>query len=122
MDLDHSQAIVQFVERFYQAVLADSLLKPIFIDGAGIDIDQHKFIIVSFWEKLLLGDKAYDRNTMNIHRVVHEKYPFTAEAFSRWLLLFKRTVDQFFQGPYAERAKAIASKIAFNMEKALLAS
>ncbi|HSB95530.1 MAG TPA: group III truncated hemoglobin [Spongiibacteraceae bacterium] len=116
-DLDSPEHIRQFVEAFYARLLRDEQLAPIFIDVANIDLDKHLPLIVSYWEKLLLGESDYRRHTMNIHRAVHGKRPFTAADFDRWLMFFLTTVDAGFAGPYADKAKRTATYIASNMHK-----
>jgi hemoglobin len=120
MDLDSEEHIRLFIDAFYIKVLKDTILRPIFIEGAGIDIQEHKATIVSYWKKLLLGDKTYKRHTMNIHRAVHSQMPFTDEAFERWLSLFIETAKNEYRGPYSDRAIVVASTIAKNMKTALL--
>ncbi|ARN76030.1 group III truncated hemoglobin [Oceanicoccus sagamiensis] len=118
-DLDSPQQIKTFVDAFYADMLKDRQLAPIFLDVAAIDLAKHLPLIRSYWEKLLLGSRDYQRHTMNIHRAVHAKRPLTAQDFKRWLNLFTETVDKRFAGSYAERAKAVAAQIASNMEKAV---
>lgn len=118
-DLDSPERIRSFVEAFYAKLLKDEQLAPIFIDVANIDIEKHLPLICSYWEKLLLGDSDYRRHTMNIHRAVHSKRPFTAADFDRWLEFFQSTVDEHFQGERAEKAKRTAAYIASNMHKSL---
>ena len=116
-DLDSPQRIRQFVEAFYARLLQDEQLAPIFIDVAKIDLDKHLPLIVSYWEKLLLGESDYRRHTMKIHRAVHNKRPFAAEDFDRWLKFFLAAVDAGFAGPHADKAKRTAAYIASNMHK-----
>jgi len=116
-DLDSPQHIREFVEAFYARLLQDEQLAPIFIDVANIDLAKHLPLIVSYWEKLLLGESDYRRHTMNIHRAVHSKRPFTAADFDRWLMFFLVTVDAGFAGAYADKAKRTAAYIASNMHK-----
>jgi hemoglobin len=118
-DLDSPEQIKAFIESFYDKVLADNLLAHIFTDVAGIDINVHIPIIRSYWEKLLLGDKQYQRHTMNIHRDLHSKFPFTEPEFDRWLSLFKQTASEEFSGPNTDRAVTVASSIAHNMNLTL---
>jgi hemoglobin len=118
-DLDNPERIGKFVEAFYARLLKDEQLAPIFIDVANIDLKKHLPLICSYWEKLLLGDSDYRRHTMNIHRAVHSKRPFTAADFDRWLKFFLATVDEAFAGPHADKAKRTASYIASNMQKSL---
>lgn len=118
-DLDSREQIERFVDLFYARMLADPELAPIFIDVAAIELDVHLPHIKDYWCKLLLGEQAYRRHTMNIHRQLHGKRPLRGDDFMRWLTLFTRTVDDYFAGARAERAKQVAAAIAANMQKSL---
>jgi len=118
-DLDCRENIERFVDLFYQRMLADEQLAPIFVDVAEIDLAVHLPHIKDYWSKLLLGEKGYQRHTMNIHRQLHGKRPLQKEDFQRWLAFFVATVDADFAGERAERAKQVAASIAANMEKSL---
>lgn len=118
-DLDCRENIECFIDRFYQRLLADERLAPIFVDVAAIDLAVHLPHIKDYWCKLLLGEKGYQRHTMNIHRQLHGKQPLQAEDFQRWLDTFTATVDEGFAGERAERAKQVAAAIAANMQKSL---
>lgn len=118
-DLDSPEHIRFFIERFYDKVLADDLLAHIFTDVAGIDIEVHIPMICSYWEKLLLGDKAYKRHTMNIHRHLHERFPLTRQEFDRWLSHFITTANEYCEGKNTQQAIQVATSIAKNMDIAL---
>ena len=118
-DLDSRENIEGFVDRFYQRLLADDQLAPIFVDVAEIALAVHLPHIKDYWCKLLLGEKGYQRHTMNIHRQLHGKRPLQKEDFQRWLVFFVATVEEGFAGERAERAKQVAASIAANMEKGL---
>ena len=118
-DLDSRKNIEHFVDLFYQRMLADEILAPIFVDVAEIDLAVHLPHIKDYWCKLLLGEKRYQRHTMNIHRQLHGKRALQASDFQRWLSFFTATVDDHFCGQRAERAKQVAASIAANMEKSL---
>ena len=118
-DLDSKAHIKQFVESFYDKVLSDSLLAHIFIDVASININAHLPLIQSYWEKLLLGDRQYQRHTMNVHRQIDQKFSFSDDEFQRWLVLFKQTASEEFSGEKTDRAVILASTIAKNMQDAL---
>ena len=118
-DLDSRENIEQFVDCFYSRVLADEHLAPIFLDVAAIDLAVHLPHIKDYWCKLLLGEKNYQRHTMNIHRHLHGKQPLQAGDFQRWLALFNATLDEGFAGERTERARQVAASIAGNMEASL---
>jgi hemoglobin len=119
-DLDSRQNIEFFVDRFYEGLLADEQLAPIFVDVAEIDLAVHLPHIKDYWCKLLLGEKGYQRHTMNIHRQLHTKRALHPRDFQRWLDFFVSTVDAHFAGERSERAKQVAAAIAANMEQSLL--
>jgi hemoglobin len=121
-DIDSRAQVEVLVDAFYDKVLADPLLAPIFLDIAQVDLAVHLPHIKDYWCKLLLGDSQYQRHTMSIHRQLHGREALTAAAFARWLRLFCHTVDEGFQGPQAERAKQVAATIARNMAVSLPAS
>lgn len=119
-DLNSREQIQRFVRLFYAELLIDERLKPLFLDIARIDLEQHLPRIVDYWCKLLLGDTSYQRHTMNIHRDLHAKLPLSEADFKQWLTLFERTLAQHFHGDCADRAMYLATRIAANMQKALL--
>ncbi|MDX1734071.1 MAG: group III truncated hemoglobin [Halioglobus sp.] len=118
-DMDSRENIGLFVDSFYAHLLQDEQLAPIFVDVAEVDLDVHLPHIKDYWCKLLLGEKTYQRHTMNIHRALHDKRTLEADDFQRWLAFFESTVDAGFSGPRAEKAKRVAAAIAANMEKSL---
>ena len=121
-DLDSRANIERFVDLFYQRMLADEILAPIFVNVAEVDLAVHLPHIKDYWCKLLLGERGYRRHTMNIHRVLHGKRALAPGDFQRWLGFFTATVDDNFSGQGAERAKRIAATIAANMQKGLMGS
>ena len=118
-DLDHPAAISALVDRFYARVLSDPTLAPVFTEVARIDLDTHIPTIKAFWRKMLLGDPAYARNMVARHAAVHARFPLRARHFDRWLTLFTQTVERDFAGPYADRARTLAARIAANLERNL---
>jgi len=118
-DLDSRERVEAFVDAFYDKVLADETLAPIFLDVARVDLAIHLPHIKDYWCKLLLGEQDYRRHTMNIHRALHRKRRLREQDFRRWLELFQGTVDEGYSGPRAERAKRVAALIAANMQRGL---
>ena len=119
-DLDRPETISDFIESFYSRLLQDDELAPVFLEAAQIDLQRHLPRIKAFWRKLLLGETGYNHHMMNIHRDLHQRHPFTASNFSRWLNYFESTLDASYEGPYAERARKVARSIATNLQEALL--
>lgn len=118
-DLDDDAAVSALVDAFYERVLADPTLAPIFIDVAGVDLNEHLPRIKSFWRKMLLSEPGYDRNMVAQHAGVHAHFPLQPQHYAQWLALFHETVDANFAGPGAEHAKTLATRIAHNLERNL---
>ncbi len=55
-DLDCRENIDAMVHGFYQRLLNDPLMAPVFLDVAGIDLNAHLPVICEYWYKMLLGE------------------------------------------------------------------
>lgn len=92
------------VRRFYQAVIPDPLLGPIF-HAMAVDWSVHIPKLVDFWAGRLLGLPGYEGNPVGAHQPVLDRCPFGAAELARWLELWDETVDELFTGEVAELAK-----------------
>jgi hemoglobin len=99
------------VRRFYQAAIPDPLLGPVF-HAAGIDWGAHVPLLFQFWEHQLLGPAGYEGNVVRAHAEAWARAPFGPAELARWVELFEETVDEYFAGPVAERAKRRAREVA----------
>ncbi len=97
---------------FYAKAMDDHLIGFIFTDIAKLDLEAHLPVITSFWETILLGAQSYRGGAFAKHAQLHAKAPLQAGHFNRWLVLWKTTVDELFEGPVAEQAKAHAERVA----------
>jgi hemoglobin len=111
-DLDDEVEIAELVRRFYADVSQDALLGPVFEDVAQVDWSEHLPKLTAFWCRTLLGLPGYAGNPFQAHREVHERSPFTARHFERWLDLFDETIELGWVGPNADRARALAANVA----------
>ena len=107
-DISTEGDIKLLVDAFYQKVNRDDLLSPIFNDLAQVDWNEHLPTMYKFWGSLLLHNNAYRGQPWPKHAVL----PVNTVHFSRWLTLFKQTVDDHFAGPKAIEAKNTAASIA----------
>ena len=99
------------VRRFYQAVIPDPVLGPIF-HGFGVDWSVHIPKLVDFWANRLLGVEGYVGNAVAAHQPVLDRFPFGAGELDRWLELWRETLDELFVGEVAELAKQRAGSAA----------
>ena len=96
------------VRRFYQAVIPDPVLGPIF-HAMEVDWGVHIPKLVDFWSGRLLDIPGYEGNVAGAHLTVFDRRPFGEREMARWLELWHETLDELFAGPTVELAKARAA-------------
>lgn len=111
-DIETKEDIMIFVNSFYNHVKRDKVLGPIFNDIAKIDWNKHLPRMYDFWETILLDKATYSGNTLKAHTDLNKKFQFLGSHFDHWLILFKTTIDEFYEGPVAQQAKNRAESIA----------
>lgn len=116
MDIENRDHIDKVVRLFYDKLLVDELMKPIFLDAVKLDFEAHFDILVDFWDNILFYTGAYKRNAMMPHLHLHQMYPLKKEHFETWLRLFDESVDELHQGEKAEQAKERAHSIGTIMQ------
>ena len=102
--IDSVADVELLVRRFYQAVIPDPVLGPIF-HAMGVDWSVHIPKLVDFWAGRLLGLPGYAGNPVGAHQPVLDRCPFGGTELARWLELWEETVDELFDGPVATLAK-----------------
>jgi hemoglobin len=107
-DIETEADVRLLVDEFYSAIRADALLNPIFTDVAQVDWAHHLPKMYAFWNGLILGQPGYVGQPF----APHLRLPVTRDHFTRWLELFRATVDRLFAGSAAKRAKDAAGSIA----------
>lgn len=107
-DIENEADVRRIVDDFYGAIREDAVLNPIFTDVAQVDWSQHLPKMYAFWNGLILGIPGYAGAPFPPHTMP----PVGREHFTRWLELFRATVDRHFEGPFAKRAKDAAGSIA----------
>ncbi|MCW3039285.1 MAG: group hemoglobin [Solirubrobacterales bacterium] len=111
-DIEDRADVEHLVRAFYGRALTDPVIGFIFTDVAHLDVEAHVPVIASFWETILLGGQSYAGGAFRPHAALHAQVPLRSGHFERWLVLWKRTVDESFAGPRAEQAKAHAERVA----------
>jgi hemoglobin len=61
---------------------------------------------------VLLGGQSYTGGAFAPHAALHAKAGLRGGHFTRWVALWKQTVDELFAGPTAELAKTHAQRVA----------
>ncbi len=111
-DIHSREDIELLVNSFYQKVQQDSLIGYIFTEVAKVNWEHHLPKMYDFWETILLGQKGFKGNPMEVHFKLHQKHPLVEKHFERWKNIFYTTVDENFEGELAEQTKQKASSIA----------
>jgi hemoglobin len=119
-DLDRGAEIHDLVVDFYREIVFDDLLGPVFGEVAEVDWSSHIPTLIDYWCRVLLDEPRYRGSILAPHQHVHDLEAFRPELFDRWYGLFVACVDKGWQGPYAERAKVHAARMAATLARRLL--
>lgn len=118
-DLSTRRNVHDLVVTFYRELVMDDLLAPVFEEVAEVDWSTHIPLLIDYWCRILLGHDGYQGALLVAHQHVHQKEPMTADHFDRWYTLWASAVDERWNGPYADKAKLHAAKIAATLARRL---
>lgn len=108
------------MRHFYDKLLNDADMAPIFEKVLAKGLDHHFDILVDFWDNILFYTGAYKRNAMLKHIELNNWFPLQKLHFEKWLRFFNSSVDERFEGEKATLAKSRAEQIATLMELKIL--
>lgn len=111
-DIQNRGDLLLLVSLFYKKLLADSSISYIFTDVAKIDLDHHLPVLVDFWDSVLFQSDTYHKNAMQPHLHLHQQSPLQDHHFDTWLLYFRDSTDELFEGEKAFQIKERATSIA----------
>ena len=111
-DIKTRADIYQLVSQFYTKVRSDAILGPFFNETIK-DWDAHLEHLTTFWESSLFLKTKYYGNPLKVHVKVDEAHnnTITELHFGLWLNLWYQTIDELFEGEYAQNAKRRARKM-----------
>lgn len=115
-DLQTRADVNLLVTEFYKKVRADDVLGPFFNDVIK-DWDAHLEKLTTFWETSLFMTRKlehkYHGDPLEVHVKVDRENnnSITELHFGLWLNLWFETIEELFQGEYAENAKRRARKM-----------
>lgn len=104
-DLKDIEDIKLLVDHFYQKVVIDPVIGPIFKETIQFNWDIHIPIMYRFWESVLFSKATYKGNPMLVHIELNKKEKLTGAHFAKWMELWEKTIDESFSGDMAEKAK-----------------
>jgi hemoglobin len=111
-DIRNREDVFFIVSKFYEKVRKDDILGPFFNETIK-DWDAHLDHLTTFWESSLFLKTKYSGNPIEAHAKVdaNHNYSITELHFGLWLNLWFQTIDELFEGDYAENAKRRARKM-----------
>ncbi len=110
LDSVNEDSIHALVHGFYDAVLKDEVIGPIF--AREVEPDRwpaHLDKMCAFWSSLLLKTRRYEGRPLRPHLQITE---LSDVHFRQWLALFKETASRVFNAADAAAVTALAAKIA----------
>ena len=110
--LETKEDVEFLVNKFYEKVVKDETIGFFFNDVAKVNWDLHLPKMYQFWETLLFGNASYKGNPMAKHFPINEMEAMKKQHFEQWLLLWKKTLEENFEGEMAESARTKAGNIA----------
>lgn len=114
-EIETREDISFLVRSFYAKIRIDDMLGPIF-NNAIHDWEPHLEKLTDFWEGNLFFfvKTKYNGDPKIAHNELDERLhnTLTMNHFGHWINLWLETIDEYFEGDTAERAKMIARKMA----------
>ena len=117
-DIETRDDILLIMRKFYDKLLADDSINFFFTKVTSVDqhLEAHFDILATFWEQSLFLKGGYYNNMFSIHKEVLNKHAFTKDHFETWLHHFNSTIDEYFEGKYAEQMKTQGLSMATIMQ------
>ncbi len=100
-DITNEADIKILVDEFYKSVLEDELLAPVFSEHLEGKWEEHHEKLYRFWQTVLLREPMYYGKPQHMHA----RMEIGKTHFDHWLKVWKKTVDTYFVGEIADRAK-----------------
>jgi hemoglobin len=116
IDINTREDVFLLVSSFYKKVRKDEVLGP-FFNNVIKDWDAHLDRLTTFWESSLFISRKLEQkylgNPLDAHVKVDKESnnTITELHFGIWLNLWFQTIDELFEGDYAENAKRRARKM-----------
>lgn len=111
-DIKTREDVHLLVSSFYDKIREDDVLAPFFNETIN-DWDKHINHLTDFWESSLFLRTRFSGDPLEKHIEVDNNHgnSITEKHFGVWLNLWLRTIDELFEGDFAENAKRRARKM-----------
>ncbi|MFL5773750.1 MAG: group III truncated hemoglobin [Flavisolibacter sp.] len=118
-DINSREDITRILLSFYKKAFTDELIGKFFTEVVPLDLDTHIPVITDFWETILLDQRKYSKNVMQIHQHISSLSAIKKQHLDRWVKLITETIDEHNNGNRATLMKQRARSIATLMEMKL---
>jgi hemoglobin len=117
-DIETREDIIFIMRKFYDKLLVDNSINHFFTKTTNVfeHLEEHFETLATFWEQALFLKGGYKNNMFQKHLKVHEKSPFKLEHYQTWLHHLHTTIDENFEGEYAEQMKTMSQSMATVMQ------
>jgi hemoglobin len=111
-DIENRDDLEKVLNAFYKRAFEDDLISHFFLEVVPLDLKTHIPVITNFWESVVFNKHSYRKNVMEVHQHIHSLSQIKKEHLDRWVELFTKTIDDFFEGEKATLMKNRAASIA----------
>ena len=107
-EIESIEDIKLLVDTFYGEVRKDELLGPIFNGIIQENWPEHLEKLYRFWQTILLDEHTYYGSPF----APHAQMPIGQKHFGQWVNLFHTTLDTYFVGERADKARKQSEQMA----------
>ena len=104
----NTESITRLILDFYDGVLADPLLGPVFAKEVGARWDEHLDRMVAFWSTVMLGSQQFRGNLVRRHMQLPNVTP---AHFTAWMQLWHQHTEQRFDSTTTYKLRRVAHDI-----------
>lgn len=117
-DIETREDILLIMREFYDKLLADESINFYFTKITDTDkhLEHHFEVLATFWEQSLFMKGGYSNNMFQIHKDLHDKHALKKEHYDTWLKHLYKSIEEHFEGKYAEQMKTNALSMATVMQ------
>ncbi len=122
-DITSRDDVYLLVSQFYEKIKVNKEIGPFFHKSIK-NWDAHIDKITNFWESGLFLVSTYSGHPGRAHIKVdaENNHEIDKKSFGVWLNLWFQTIDEYFEGEIAERAKHNARKMAIHLHLKIFAA
>jgi len=111
-DLSGRDDIVRLVDNFYEKIRTDSELGPVFDEVAQVDWETHLPKMYDFWDTVLFRSGTFRGDPIGAHAKLVSHTEMSMARFEHWLVLFRSSVAELFEGENADHIVRCAEDMA----------